>query len=184
MSFKKKRYSNLRFAYFWYIIFATCFFFQLFLSIQDPSKIRITPKTSTLKHFQNYEHSHHHVFGTANNNYYHHSNNPTTTLSSRVQTLGGANNYQSTPFELTNRVEVNLPFNQKTAVRVKLDITLDELLTAICKEAANLDRSRYDLVINGARPNSMQDILSTYNTKEVTLVLKHSETGYVKNSLS
>jgi hypothetical protein len=85
------------------------------------------------------------------------------------------------PFELTNRVEVNLPFNQKTAVRVKLDISLDELLTLICKEANNLERTRYELVINGARPSSMQDSFSTYNTKEVTLVLKHSETAYVKN---
>lgn len=75
-----------------------------------------------------------------------------------------------------------MPFNQRTAVRVRLDISLDELLGVICKEAAVIDKSRYELVVNGARPNSMLDPLSAYNTKEVTLVLKHSETGYVKNT--
>lgn len=152
--------------------------------VQDPTKIKIIPKTSTLKHnFQNYELSshHHNHFSSTLNNQLHSSSAAANSGSSRVQTL--SNNYSSTPFELTNRVQVNLPFNQKTAVRVRLDISLDDLLAAICKEAA-LERARYDLVINGSRPNSMLDSLSTYNTKEVTLVLKHSETAYVKNSIS
>ena len=152
--------------------------------VQDPTKIKIIPKTSTLKHnFQNYElssHHHNHLSSTLSNQL-HSSSAAANSGSSRVQTL--SNNYSSTPFELTNRVQVNLPFNQKTAVRVRLDISLDDLLSAICKEAA-LERARYDLVINGSRPNSMLDSLSTYNTKEVTLVLKHSETAYVKNSIS
>lgn len=85
------------------------------------------------------------------------------------------------PFELTTRVQANLPFNQKTAVRVKTDILLDDLFDLICKEAA-LDRSRYDLVIipdqndsqNGQKTVRMQDSLANYSTREVTLVLKNS----------
>lgn len=90
---------------------------------------------------------------------------------------------QLKPFEITSRIEVNLPYNQKTAVRVKLDITLEELLNYICKETANFDKSRYDLIINGQRPESMLDAIASYNTKEVTLLLKNLEnnSSYLKN---
>lgn len=142
----------------------------------------------------NFDHNNfnHHQFSNTSNSLHSGTNNLNSSICSNSNNysnyhvsspFGNHNHHNNShqPFELTNRVEVNLPFNQKTAVRVKLDISLDELLTLICKEANNLERTRYELVINGARPSSMQDSFSTYNTKEVTLVLKHSETTYVKN---
>jgi hypothetical protein len=77
------------------------------------------------------------------------------------------------PFELTIRIEVNLPFNQKTIVRVRPDIKLEDLFHTICKEA-NLDKNRYDLLVLNNRICSaaFEDSLSAYDTKEVTLALK------------
>lgn len=83
-----------------------------------------------------------------------------------------------TPFELTIRVGVNLPFNQKTAVRVKPDISLGDLFATICKEAG-LDPYRYDLVINSTIVQaSMQQKLNSFDTNEVTLVLKNYDKSH------
>lgn len=87
-----------------------------------------------------------------------------------------------TPFELTIRLGVNLPFNQKTAVRVKPDISLKDLLETICKEA-NLDPSRYDLVLNSKTIQaSAQQKFSSFNTNEVTLAPKNYEKTYSRLS--
>ena len=96
-------------------------------------------------------------------------------------------NSSQTPFELTIRVDVNLPFNQRTAVRIKPEISLNDLLTVICKEAS-LEKSRYDLLIfetgseNGQDKRlaqiCMNDSFDVYNTKEVTLTLKGNLSNY------
>ena len=69
-------------------------------------------------------------------------------------------------------MQVNLPFNQKTAVRVKPEIILEDLLAAACKEA-NLDKYKYELVVPSVQQAAytMQDCLSKFDTKEVNLVL-------------
>jgi hypothetical protein len=87
-------------------------------------------------------------------------------------------NANNQPFEFKTRVEVSLPFNQKTVVRVRPDISLDELFNVVCKEAC-LDREHYELLITNNNPNankstlSSQDEFSSYNTKEIALVLKN-----------
>ncbi|RNA09408.1 msx2-interacting -like isoform X1 [Brachionus plicatilis] len=126
----------------------------------NPAKITIVPKTSTLKHQQ------HQLFPLD------------TEVPKSVGHIVNLNSHgkslplSKTPFELTIRVGVNLPFNQKTAVRVKPDISLYELLEIVCKEAS-LDPSRYDLVINSKICQaSLQQKLNSFDTNEVTLVLK------------
>ena len=77
------------------------------------------------------------------------------------------------PFEVTTRVEVNLPFNQKTAVRVKPEITIQDLFELICKEAS-LDNKKYELLISTKIGTNlcMNAPFYLYETKEVTLAFK------------
>ena len=127
----------------------------------------------------------------------------TASLNRNANYIGGVceipTNSGATPFEFRTRVEVSLPFNQKTVVRVRPDISLDELFNVVCKEAC-LDRDRYELVITNHNPNasrtklSTKDAFSSYNTKEITLVIKSSEgfgngpitttTTYISNNTS
>ncbi len=84
--------------------------------------------------------------------------------------LVGPNHVQ--PFELTVCVQVNLPFNQKTVVRVKREILLSDLFALICREA-NLDKEKYEFYIpNLQEPYTMQDSFASFDTKEVCLALK------------
>ena len=86
----------------------------------------------------------------------------------------------TTPFELTICVQVNLPFNQKTAVRVKPEIILEDLLVVACKEA-NLDKSKYELVVPSVQTAyTMQDCLSKFDTKEVNLVLLKQQPSHTR----
>ncbi len=79
------------------------------------------------------------------------------------------------PFELTIRVQVNLPFNQMTTVRVKPDILLDELFDKICKEA-NLQSQKYILTIPNINVDEllMKYPLSHFDTKEVNLIFSRN----------
>ncbi|CAF0844999.1 unnamed protein product [Brachionus calyciflorus] len=137
------------------------------IGILNPSKINILPKTSTLKHQQ------HQLLTSV-------EPEPSTRLLNQFLTVNTFNNKSSTlsktPFELTIRVSVNLPFNQKTAVRVKPDIFLGDLFECICKEAG-LDQNRYDLVINSQiiQTTLHQETLDLFKTNEVSLVLKNYE---------
>ena len=76
-----------------------------------------------------------------------------------------------TPFELTIRVEVNLPFNQKTTVRVRPDIELNDLFEVICREAS-LQKEKYLLTLPNYELDEidMNNSLSFYDTKEVNLI--------------
>jgi hypothetical protein len=112
---------------------------------------------------------------------------------SKSNSLNRNSTNNNQPFEFKTRVEVSLPFNQKTVVRVRPDISLDELFNVVCKEAC-LDRDHYELVITNYNPNavaktsnvsSKDDEFSSYNTKEIELVLKkgaHVQTHPVKSS--
>jgi len=82
----------------------------------------------------------------------------------------GLNHVQ--PFELTICVQVNLPFNQKTVVRVKREILLEDLFSLICREA-NLDKQKYEFYIPNLQESyTMQDSFACFDTKEVCLALK------------
>ncbi len=99
-----------------------------------------------------------------------HSSNNNSHITSSLTYLN--NQPLNTPFELTNRIEVNLPFNQKTVVRVKPDILLVDLFNLVCKEAC-LDKEKYELVINDkSMVDLMQSSFAKYNTREITLVHK------------
>jgi hypothetical protein len=208
-----------------------------FVSNKDPAKIRLLPKTSTLKHQQlqllspiglnqtdssnitsthikktlaNNANSSNNRFSTKSTNSHNFSSTSTslTTKSETSKTLRIGSELKSQtnsssiksvtlknpqhsfqaqyqqPFELTIRIEVNLPFNQKTIVRVRPDIKLEDLFQTICKEA-NLDKNRYDLLVlnNCIRSTAFDDPLSAYDTKEVTLALKsftkHTDSKFI-----
>lgn len=136
----------------------------------NPAIIKLVPKTATLKHQQQ-------LF-------------PLETVkkqSEHVSTNSAANKSSSsikpvsiqTPFELTICVQVNLPFNQKTVVRIKQEISLGDLFAHVCRES-NLDQEKYDLYIpneNENEPYTMQDSFARFNTKEVSLMLKKNVKG-------
>lgn len=76
------------------------------------------------------------------------------------------------PFELTVCIQVNLPFNQKTVVRVRREILLDDLFTLICREA-NLEKDKYEFYIpNMHEEYTMHESFANFDTKEVCLALK------------
>ena len=166
----------------------------MFFSNLDPTIIRIAPKTSTLKHQQ------HHLISlplsdagpkstltlhSSSNN--HDSDLSSRNMSSRSSTMSGnavvgkrpisqvSNGSAGQPFELTVRVQVNLPHNQKTAVRVKQDVLLQELFDIICQEV-KLDKSKYGLIVpaDDGRPVnvSLKDPLTKLEKREVSLIFQ------------
>lgn len=174
---------------------------KLILSkLKGPAKIRIVPKTATLKHQQ------FNLFNTeepkkpdllpvasvnkssmtlpatndSNNKF-----NKTSSLGSNwiitktsnqptqaQQGTSQGSNVPQKPFELTVCVQVNLPFNQKTIVRVKREILLEDLFSLICREQ-NLEKDKYEFYIpNLQEAYTMQESFANFDTKEVCLVLK------------
>ena len=143
----------------------------------NPVIIKLVPKTATLKHQQQQ------LFPTE----------PVKKpdfiplASSNSKSIFSVNNKSSsslkpttqTPFELTICVQVNLPFNQKTVVRVKHEILLIDLFRHVCRES-NLDQEKYDLYIpNENRQYSLEDSFANFNTKQVSLVLKKNAKGKI-----
>jgi hypothetical protein len=101
-----------------------------------------------------------------------------------LNTNNNISNYV-TPFELTIRVEVNLPFNQKTTVRVRPDIELNDLFEVICREGS-LQRDKYVLTLPNYELDEidMNNPLSFYDTKEVNLMFnKHQMNNNTNNHL-
>jgi hypothetical protein len=78
-------------------------------------------------------------------------------------------------------VQVNLPFNQKTTVRARPEIKLNDLFEMICREA-NLERKKYDLAVLNEISLPMESIFASYNTKEVSLILKSQQNGVEPSS--
>lgn len=105
-------------------------------------------------------------------------------LNNNNSILNSNNSHEKKPlFEITIRVQVNLPHNQITAVRVKPNIKLNDLLKVICDENA-LDITKYKLNVNTCNSdvdnrdaNYMNNTLAYYNTNEVTLIYANNRTG-------
>ena len=77
-------------------------------------------------------------------------------------------------FEITIRVQVNLPHNQITALRVKPNVKLSDLIRIICDENL-LDVTKFKLIVNSQNfdineNNYMNNTLAKYDANEVTLV--------------
>ena len=156
----------------------------------DPCQIAIVPKTLTLKH-----HQHQQLISPLGSQSSWSLNSKMTSSSSalalsptkadkhthlHLQQHQHHHANQQQPFELTIRVQVNLPFNQKTTVRVKPSIALGELFAAVCAES-HLDSAKYMMMVvaNGVSVVVRHDRLSTepfdsFDTKEVTLVPLHT----------
>jgi hypothetical protein len=153
----------------------------------NPMKIKVIPKTATLKHKQL---SISELPNNSKKNSLKNNNNNTSNISTSnlaIHESSKATLPFEKPFELTIRVDVSLPFNQRTVVRVKPDISLEDLFSIICKDAA-LDKTHYDLLIldscgdndindDGSERKkrlhiSMNDSFESYQTKQVTLCLK------------
>ncbi|CAH1789118.1 unnamed protein product [Owenia fusiformis] len=75
------------------------------------------------------------------------------------------------PFEVTNRLVVNLPRNQKMIMRISHASTLAEIFRRICEEK-NLDPYKYELQHpkNRDEPLNMARPLAEYNINEITVV--------------
>ena len=110
------------------------------------------------------------------------NNNKSSTILSDRSSINKHQTSSQQPFELTIRVDVILPHNQRTVVRVKPDISLDDLLSVITQERS-LDKRQYELLLHENIENSnsekriiplesMKDSLQKYRTKEVTLLPK------------
>jgi len=129
--------------------------------------IKLIPKTSTLKH-QNVtsQQQQQQQQQEINNNNYLSTNRNQTNLTTTLTAT-------KHPFELTICVQVNLPFNQKTIVRVKPDIKLNDLFDLICAEA-KLERIKYNFLILNKNNLNMDETFDSFNTKEVCLVLKNN----------
>lgn len=122
---------------------------------------------------------------TESSDEHHHGKSVTLNRNNSGKNNTNGSSQQQQPFEFKTRIEVNLPFNQKTVVRVRPDISLSDLFVIICKEAC-LDRELYELRIfknndvksgSSGKPESMSDSYSSYNAKEVTLILKINPTN-------
>jgi hypothetical protein len=96
----------------------------------------------------------------------------TKTSTQPIQQASQSSPVAQQPFELTVCVQVNLPFNQKTIVRVKREILLEDLFRLICREQ-NLDRDKYEFYIPNVQESyTMQESFANFDSKEVCLVLK------------
>lgn len=181
-------------------IFLRWFLIQgYFLLTKGPAKIKIVPKTATLKHqqfnlFNTEEPKKPDLLPVASvnkSNMTLPASNESNSKFNKTSSLGSnwiitktsnqpqaqqATSQGSTvpqqPFELTVCVQVNLPFNQKTIVRVKREILLEDLFRLICREQ-NLDKDKYEFYIPNLQESyTMQESFANFDTKEVCLVLK------------
>ena len=133
--------------------------------------IKLIPKTSTLKH-QNVTSQQQEI----NNNNYVSTNRNQNNLTTTTTVTATKH-----PFELTICVQVNLPFNQKTIVRVKPDIKLNDLFDLICAEA-KLEKIKYNFLILNKNNSNMDETFDSFNTKEVCLVLKNNNNNETASS--
>jgi hypothetical protein len=136
--------------------------------------IKLIPKTSTLKH-QNVTSQQQEINNNNNNNNYISTNRNQNNLTATTTVTATKH-----PFELTICVQVNLPFNQKTIVRVKPDIKLNDLFDLICAEA-KLERIKYNFLILNKNNLNMDETFDSFNTKEVCLVLKNNNNNNNNN---
>ncbi|XP_055925235.1 protein cordon-bleu-like isoform X2 [Argiope bruennichi] len=89
------------------------------------------------------------------------------------------------PFEPTFRVQVHLPRNQLTVVRVSPRVKISELRSMVCQEKG-LDLNRYQLV----RPNDLGQpltgdmTLAEYGSTEITLLSNSCIESHICNSTS
>jgi len=136
--------------------------------------IKLIPKTSTLKHQNVTSQQQQQQQQEINNNNYLSTNRNQTNLTTTLTAT-------KHPFELTICVQVNLPFNQKTIVRVKPDIKLNDLFDLICAEA-KLERIKYNFLILNKNNLNMDETFDSFNTKEVCLVLKNNNNNETASS--
>ena len=150
------------------------------------TEITLNPSKSSSTNFKNTTNTNN-IISTSSSYYSQTNNNKSNTISSDRTSYNKQQSSSQQPFELTIRVDVILPHNQRTVVRVKPDISLDDLLCVITQERS-LDKNLYDLLLHENSENknnnniqsekriisieSMRDSLQKYKTKEVTLVLK------------
>lgn len=89
------------------------------------------------------------------------------------------------PFEPTFRVQVHLPRNQLTVLRVSPRIKISELKGMVCREKG-LDTTRYQLVRPSAptQPLSGDMTLADYGSTEITLLSNSSIESHICNSTS
>ena len=149
------------------------------------TEITLNPGKNSSTNFKNTTNTNT-INSTSSSYYSQTNNNKSNTISSDRTSDNKQQSSSQQPFELTIRVDVILPHNQRTVVRVKPDISLDDLLCVITQERS-LDKNLYDLLLHENSENnnnniqsekriisieSMRDPLQKYKTKEVTLVLK------------
>ncbi|CAF3774556.1 unnamed protein product [Rotaria magnacalcarata] len=89
------------------------------------------------------------------------------------------------PFEITVRLQVNLPDGQKIILRIDPNLPLYEIKEQICKQKKYTDTNRYTLRIP-TKPDQRLLLglsLAEYKTNELTLVHLKNDPDYIKNQL-
>ncbi|CAF3389141.1 unnamed protein product [Rotaria socialis] len=89
------------------------------------------------------------------------------------------------PFEITVRLQVNLPDGQKIILRIDPNLPLHEIKEQICKQKKYIDSNRYTLRIP-TKPDQRLLLglsLAEYKTNELTLVHLKNDPDYLKNQL-
>ena len=114
------------------------------------------------------------------------SNNNSKFILNSNNSIINTNDHKKPLFEITIRVQVNLPHNQITALRVKPNIKLSDLIRIICDENL-LDVSKYKLIVNSGNfdmneNNYMNNTLSKYDANEVTLVYVNNRSSVNKSN--
>ncbi|CAF1315005.1 unnamed protein product [Adineta steineri] len=97
-------------------------------------------------------------------------------LPKEVSHPNSASKPKAQPFEITVRLQVNLPDAQKILLRVDPTLPLHEIKEQICKQKKYIDPSRYTLCLPNKldKPLLLGLTLAEYKTNELTLVnLKH-----------
>ncbi|CAF1041993.1 unnamed protein product [Rotaria sordida] len=89
------------------------------------------------------------------------------------------------PFEITVRLQINLPDGQKILLRIDPTLPLYEIKEQICKQKKYIDSNRYTLRLPNKldQPLLLGSSLAEYKTNELTLVRFKQDDQYNKNQL-
>ena len=133
--------------------------------------IKLIPKSSTIKTSTLNYYSQQQLYNNSPNI---NSNTNNKFVLNNNNSIINTNELKKPSFEITIRVQVNLPHNQITALRVKPNVKLSDLIRIICDENL-LDVTKYRLVVNSPNfdineNNYMNNTLAKYDANEITLV--------------
>lgn len=138
-----------------------------------PHFIKLIPKSSTIKTSTLNYYSQQQLYNNNNSPNINTNNTNNKFILNNNNSIINTNELKKPSFEITIRVQVNLPHNQITALRVKPNVKLSDLIRIICDENL-LDVTKYKLIVNSQNfdineNNYMNNTLAKYDANEVSL---------------